>query len=95
MGNNNEQIKFQRKSQVVFSEIDNEYVLMSENNGEYYGFNAIASEIWQLLEKPIALNSIIDMLTQTFDVTSDDCKSDVLEFINKLIDKQLIIEVNV
>ena len=84
----------QRQSNMVFSHIDDEVVMMSIEAGEYYGLNPVASRIWELLEKPHAFRRLIDLLMQEFDIDEATCQKDVLNFLNQLMDKGLIITVN-
>jgi hypothetical protein len=81
----------QRKSDSLFSEIDGEVVMLSIENGEYYGMDEIGSRIWHLLENPLTFKELIAKLTVEFTVSDDQCKSDVIGFLDKLIEKKLIL----
>lgn len=50
-----------------------------------------SSRIWQLLEKPESAETLTDKLIEEYEVTRETCLSDVMEFLNMLAEKQLII----
>ncbi len=43
--------------EIVASDIDGETVMMSIENGEYYGLDDIGSRIWELIEKPVKVSA--------------------------------------
>jgi len=69
---------------VVASEIDGETVMMSIENGEYYGLDGIGSHIWELIKKPIKVSDLIDSMMEKYEVDFDTCEKDVLAFLNDL-----------
>jgi hypothetical protein len=79
---------------IVFNEMDGETIMMSIENGEYYGINSIGSRIWKLLETPKAASEICDALLPDFDVTREQCAKDVLLFLNRMAEKGVIKIVN-
>ena len=83
-----------RNPLLVSSEIDNERIMMNTKTGEYYGLDAIGNRIWTLLEKPIKISSLIEILVAEFNVSANQCESDTLEFLAQLSEKQLIIQTN-
>ena len=91
MNNIKDNTIIQRKSEILSSELDGETVLMSAENGEYLGLDDIGSRIWQLIEKSITFEILIDHLIKEYKVNRIDCEKDVLEFLEGLLNKQLII----
>lgn len=79
-----------RNSQMVTSNIDGEIVMMSVENGEYYGLDEIGSRIWELLEKPIVVDNLIITLLNEFEVEHHQCYADTLDFLNDLFEKNLV-----
>lgn len=55
--------------------------------------NSIGSIIWDIIEEPIKVNSIIDEIMKKFTVHREVCESDVIEFLN-IVKKHNIIRVN-
>jgi hypothetical protein len=85
------QTKLQRNPNMVISKIDDEVVMMSIENGEYYGLDEIGSCIWGRIEKPIVVEELIQNLMDEFDVDRSDCQNDTIEFLNDLYSKGLLI----
>ena len=73
-----------RSDEVLTSEVDGEVVMMSIEEGTYSGLDAIVSKIWQLLDKPLKVSEICDIMMSRYDVKRDDCEKDVLTFLNDL-----------
>ena len=79
--------------EIISSDIEGETVMMSIENGEYYGLDSIGSHIWELIKTPIKVSDLIDVLHEKYDVDLDTCQSDVLKFLNELNgDKILVVE---
>ena len=79
-----------RNPNQVFSEVDDEVVMLSITNSEYYNLNEIGSIIWRQLKESTSLNKLISKLTQEFEVSEDECRTDVLPFINELLELGII-----
>jgi hypothetical protein len=84
------QTLIQRNPEMVTSNIDGEIVMMSIENGEYYGLDEIGSRIWELLETPISADKLISCLLIEFDVEEVVCKTDTLDFLNDMFEKKLV-----
>ncbi len=80
----------QRKSGLLFNEIDGEVVMLSIENSEYYGMDKVGSRIWHLLEKPMRLRELVSALMEEFEVTEEQCTTDTIAFLKKITDKKLI-----
>ncbi len=76
--------------EIVASEIDGETVMMSIENGEYYGLDLVGSEIWKHLGSPFKVADLIDALLAKYDIDRETCKKDVLVFLNELSGNKII-----
>ena len=79
-----------RSKDVLVSEIDNEVVMMSIENGSYSGLDSIGSEIWELLETPRRVSEVCDVLMERYDVDRPRCEKDVLVFLDDLASDETI-----
>lgn len=79
-----------RNEGIVEAEIDGETVMMSIENGAYYGLDAIASRIWALLERPLSVQNICELLVLEFDVDMAQCQQDVLSFLTDMAERKVI-----
>jgi hypothetical protein len=90
MLNINQTIK--RTEGIVEVEIDGELVMMSIENGAYYGLDTVASRVWELIENPQTIKVICDQLLEEFDVTKEQCLEDIFTFLNAM-DEQKVIDI--
>jgi hypothetical protein len=81
LGRNNEQI---------FSEIDEEIVMLNIPNGEYYNFNSVASVIWNHFNQPKSLNSLLTFLQEKYQVSKVACEKDTKHFVLEMLEKRLL-----
>jgi hypothetical protein len=80
-----------RNPELISSDVDGEKVMMSIENGEYFGLDTVGSRIWELIELPIIVYDLIQILLDEFDVDQAECEVDTLEFLNQLLVKNLLI----
>lgn len=73
-----------RNDDLLDSPLDSETVLLSIKSSKYYGMDQTGSRIWEILQKPVKVEAIIAILTAEYDVTRDECKLDVLDFLGHL-----------
>jgi hypothetical protein len=79
-----------RASEAITAAVDEELVMMDMEAGKYYGLNTVGAAIWQLLESPISVLDLCTTLTQSFEVPSERCTKEVLQFLEQLHAKGLV-----
>ena len=60
-----------------------ELLAMSVQDGVCFGFNGVATRIWELLAEPRSLDDLCETLLREYEVGEGDCRSDVTELIEK------------
>jgi hypothetical protein len=80
----------EKKQDIISSGMDDETVMMSIENSEYYGLNPVGSRIWELLDRPRTVAGICDILLAEYDVPAEECQREVKEFVEKLLEKKLV-----
>ncbi len=80
-----------RNPEIISSKIDDEVVMMSIEEGKYFGLDSIGSIIWGLLDKPKSLKCIIPQLLKEFEVSEEECLQDCSSFILDMLDKKTLI----
>ena len=81
----------QRDPAQEFSKIDDEVVMLSLKNGEYYALNPVASRIWELIGQKKNVGEITEILIQEYEVDHETCMTDTLECLQDLRNKALLI----
>ena len=79
-----------RNNEVFASEIDEEVVMMNVDTGRYYGMDTVGSRIWELIAEEIQVKDVIEKLMEEYDVSEEQCKSDVIEFLSELYENKLV-----
>lgn len=79
-----------RNPEIVHSDMDGETVMMSINEGNYYGLNGVGSQIWDLLEQEMSMDAICTELLRSFDVEEEQCRSEVLAFLEEMACNKVI-----
>ncbi len=74
----------------VSSDLAGETVLLSMTSAKYYGFAGVGSRIWELVASPTRVRDICDTISAEFDVSRDECETDVLGFLGACIERGLV-----
>ena len=86
--NFNEKLHF--PDTVFAQEVDGEMVLLDMASENYFGLDAVGSDIWQLLQEGKTLQETNDTLIEMYDVPPEQLKKDIVEFVQKLVDAGLV-----
>jgi hypothetical protein len=83
-----------RNPEMVTAKVDDEIVMLSIEKGNYYGLGDPGTRIWELLEQPCLVSALCAQLVEEFEVDLDTCQTQVLEFLNRLVEEGLAKEVS-
>ena len=81
---------YSRAAPLLEAEIDDEIVALDRDQGEVFGFNLVASDVWRLLEQPLSLGDLCAELEQRYEVAPDQCAREITELLDQLIEMKLI-----
>lgn len=73
-----------RKDGWLTAKVGDELVMMSVEKGLYIGLSEVGVRVWDLLETPRDLDSLISELMTEFDVSPEQCRADVQSFLDEL-----------
>ena len=79
-----------RRNDIDTTDLNGEIVMMDLEKGRYFSLNGVGSRIWEIIEEPIGINKIVDSLLEEYDVSRNECEENVLEFLGKLDDANII-----
>lgn len=71
--------------------LGNETVMMNLDNGDYLGLNSVASDIWDLLKDPIAVESLYNKIINMYDVSEEECKTQVNNFLQNISEQNMLV----
>lgn len=81
----------ERSENFVFNEVDGEIVMMNIENGAYVSFNETGKSIWEKLEEPKSVGTIIEELSLEYDTEANVIEEEVLTFVAELVEKEIIV----
>ena len=82
--------KWARKDNWVGTQIDDAFVMLNFEGGEYVSLNSSARDVWQALETPQTPHDLVAILTARYDVTPEMCAQSVDRLLATLATKGLI-----
>ena len=86
----NSQSIVQRNPDLIAAEAGADLVMVSIENGHYYGLSNVAKHIWGAIEQPVTVVDLVDQLRKIYSVDSDVCEKETLEFLEQLWTERLI-----
>jgi hypothetical protein len=78
------------KKEIVAADMDGDTVMMSVEAGKYYNLGTTGGMIWKMLESPISVGAVIAKLLEQYEVTQEQCETDVLSFFNRVNQEGLL-----
>jgi hypothetical protein len=76
---------------ILFSEVDNEVVILSFSKGEYYQLDEIGSDIWKMIKRPCKFIDLITLLMKKYEINEQTCTNDTKAYLEDLLSKKLVI----
>jgi DNA-directed RNA polymerase delta subunit len=70
-----------------------ETVMMDINNGDYLGINSVGTDIWNLLNEPISVQDLIKKLLELYDVSEEECATEINSFLSRMNQQNMLIVV--
>ncbi|MFA5962627.1 MAG: HPr-rel-A system PqqD family peptide chaperone [Sphingomonas sp.] len=79
-----------RRKDLIAAESDGEMVVLDAERGDFLQLNSSAARIWALLEEPLTLAALCARLAEQFATGADECRGDVLAFLDLLRERGMI-----
>ncbi len=75
---------------VFAQEVDGEMVLLDMNSENYFGLDAVGTDIWQAMQEHEDLAEVLSVLLEQYDVEEEVLKKDLFSFVGKLEESGLL-----
>ncbi len=75
---------------VFAQEVDGEMVLLDMNSENYFGLDAVGTDIWQAMQEEEKLEKVLETLLEQYDVEEEVLKKDLFAFVQKLQESGLV-----
>lgn len=79
-----------RKNNWVGSQIEDSFVMLNFENGQYVSLNATATDVWNALETPKSAHDIANSLTEIYNIQPNQCLASIDRLLGDLKAKGLI-----
>jgi hypothetical protein len=79
-----------RLDNAMSTPLDEELVILNMAKNNYIALNDIGRRIWELIESPIRVEDLNELLSREFQATPEQIAADVLPFLNNLEDEGLV-----
>ena len=74
-----------RQGDWLSAKVGDELVMMSAAKGNYIGLSEVGVRVWELIETPQELETVIAQLQQEYDVPPETCRAEVDAFLKELV----------
>ena len=81
-----------RNPEVCAAELDGEICLFEPTKAEYLNLNSTGSAIWNLLEKPMELDYLLEALQNRYEVDLDTCRQQTEAFLGEAFKRGMLLE---
>jgi hypothetical protein len=79
-----------RSPSVLTAEVDGEVVMMSIEQGRYFGLDDIGSDIWKRLDTPCSFAELIDRLATDYDADRATIAADVRALLGRMAEQDVV-----
>src|SRR2546423_1706236 len=75
----------------IWCDMIGEAVILNLQTGTYYGLNPVGARVWNLIQEPTTVNTVLESLLEAYDVVPDRCEGDLFSLLQDLAAKNLIV----
>jgi len=86
----NTQTPWVASQRLASSEITGEAVVLNLNDGNFYGMNELATQVWNWIQQPRTVDQLTELLTSEYDVDAGTARGDVIRLLRELKERSLI-----
>lgn len=66
------------------TELAGEKVMIDFATGKYFMIKGVGNDIWDMIQNPVTYGEIVEKLLSEYDVTEEECKTSVSNFLTRL-----------
>ena len=83
-------IALARNPNAAYRVYDGKATIVLPERAEVHVLNEIGSLVWERIDGRRTLAEIVEEVTRTYDVTSDEARRDVAEFVGALLENDMV-----
>jgi hypothetical protein len=85
---------YERATELMEAELGDELVALEPERGECFGFNSVATFVWQALKQPKSFAQLREALLAEYDVEPEECTRELQALLDDLQTKGLVSSTN-
>src|SRR5579859_5112253 len=85
-----EKTMISRSPSVMAAEVDGEIVMMSIEQGCYFGLDDVGSDIWKRIEQPCSFAALVDGLAADYEADRNTIVSDVTALLTQMAEQDVV-----
>jgi hypothetical protein len=75
----------------VSADLAEEVVILNLRDGTYYGLDIIGARIWSLIQEPVTVGDVRNVLLEEYEVDQPRCERDLLALLRELSARELVV----
>jgi hypothetical protein len=75
---------------ILSCDLSGEAALLNLTTGLYYGLDPVGARIWDLIQEPKTVETVLNVLIDEYSVDRDQCEKDLMDLLQKLTEQGLI-----
>ena len=79
-----------KRKNIISRIIDDQMLLLCPESNRLFRLNKVGASIWELLDQHQKVDELINFVGDLYQIEQDNAASDVLTFLNPLLDNKLI-----
>lgn len=83
---------YHRAKELLEADLNDELVALEPEQGNCFGFNAVAASVWRHLEQPRSFAELKAVLLAEYEVDDATCEAELRELLASLEDRGLVAE---
>lgn len=69
---------------VLGCELQDEAIILDLKSGVYYGLDSMGTRLWELIQEPILIREVCDVILDEYDVDREECERDLCAFFREM-----------
>ena len=85
-----DKLKIKQSEEILFQDIEDELIILNISDENYLGLDQVGTRMWNVLLNSNTTKQAYDQLLEEYDVEPTTLKKDLNNFINNLIENNLV-----
>ena len=81
---------YRRRAYLLEADLNDELLALEPQAGVCFGFNSVARDVWRELEQPRSFDQLRDKLVAEYDVSDEQCTTELQGLLDEMTTAKLI-----